>query len=51
MLSFFTDCVGLFASVFSAAMELEFFRFLAGLMIVLVSFGLFVQLQNGLKKL
>lgn len=50
MLTFFTDCVGLFAGTFNAAMGIEFFRFLVLVFILQISFGLFFYIYRGSKK-
>lgn len=51
MLTFFSDCAGLFTRTFRAACGLELFRFLAALLLVQLCFGLFLLLFHGAKKL
>lgn len=50
MFEFFAGCARLFNNTFSAAMELEFFEFLASYIIVMIGFGLFFTFYRGLKK-
>lgn len=51
MLSFFSGCISLFSNTFNAAMEVGFFRFLGGYIILAVCFGLFHMLHRGAKKM
>lgn len=51
MLSFFTDCAGLFTQVFDAACDLEFFQFLAAFLALLVCLSVFLNIYHGSKKL
>lgn len=51
MLTFISDCAGLFTETFNAACGLDFFRLLAALVVVQLCFGLFVYLYHGTRKL
>lgn len=51
MLDFFSACVGLFSQVFHAACSLEYFRFLAAFLLLLVCLGVFLNLYHGARKL
>lgn len=51
MLTFFSDCAGLFSSTFSALCGVSFFRFLAALILIETGFGLFFFFNRGMKKL
>ena len=51
MLEFFTGCVHLFDMTFDAAVQLDFFTFLAGALALQVCFGLFLLFYRGTKKL
>lgn len=51
MLQFFTDCAGLFNHIFQAACQLEFFRFLAALLMLLGGLAVFLLLFHGSKRL
>ncbi|MEA4934751.1 MAG: hypothetical protein VB071_14380 [Lawsonibacter sp.] len=51
MLTFFSDCAGLFTSTFNAACSLEFFKFLAAFLLLETCFGLFLYLHHGMKRM
>ena len=51
MLEFFSGCAGLFNKTFNATFELEFFRFLDGLLLIQVCIALFLYLYHGTKRL
>lgn len=50
MLQFFTDCAGLFNHIFQAACQLEFFRFLTALLMLLGGLGVFLLIFHGSRK-
>lgn len=51
MLEFFSGCAGLFTKTFNAACGLDYFKFLAALLLFQAAFGLFLYLYHGSKKL
>lgn len=51
MLDFISDCAGLFSLVFNAACSLDYFRFLAAFVLLLVCLGVFLLIYHGSKKL
>ena len=51
MIDFFLACAGLFTDTFNAAMQLDFFVFLAAVMMIQVSFSLWFLIYRGSKKM
>lgn len=51
MLIFISGCARLFTSIFTAACSLDFFRFLAALILVETGFGLWFYFNRGMKKM
>lgn len=51
MLTFFSDCAGLFTSTFNAAMDVSFFRFLVVVILAQLGLGLFFYFYRGSKKM
>ena len=51
MLDFFSGVIALFNMTFSAALELDFFQFLACCILVEVAAGLFLLLYRGTRRL
>jgi hypothetical protein len=51
MIAFFTGCADLFSMIFDATWELDFFKFLYGLLIVWMLFSFYTMLHRGLRKL
>lgn len=51
MLDFFSGCAGLFSLVFNATCGLEYFRFLAAFVVLLVCLGIFMRIYHGTKRL
>lgn len=51
MLTFFSCCAALFSATFNAACGLDYFKFLAAVLLVLVAFNLFLLLSHGFRKM
>ena len=51
MIDFFLACAGLFTDTFNAALQLDVFMFLASVMVIQVSFGLWFLIYRGSKKM
>lgn len=51
MLEFFAGCARLFNDTFYAAVDLEYFAFLAYYIIIMIGFGMFFLFYRGLKKM
>lgn len=51
MFDFLAACAGLFTDTFNAACGIEFFEFLASVLLFVVAFGVFQAFSNGLRKL
>lgn len=50
MLALIRDCAALFNDTFAAAIELDFFRLLAGVLLFLLLFAFFRVLLAGLRR-
>lgn len=51
MITFLTSCAGLFSMIFDATWELEFFKFLYGMLVIGMLFAFYFMLHRGLRKL
>lgn len=51
MLTFFTDCMGLFNNTFSAVCTVDYFLLLLGYILFMVGYGMFCFMKRSTRKL